>query len=88
MGKNLPAMQETGLPSLGSGGRAWQPTPVLLPGGFHGQRSLVDYSPWGRRESDTTECPTLSLFKIILMPRRHMELGGGGGNYDIIRRFG
>ena len=48
----------------------------------------MDYSPWGRRESDTTECPALSLFKIILMPRRHMELGGGGGNYDIIRRFG
>ena len=27
----------------------WQSTPVLLPGKFHGQRSLVDYSPWGRR---------------------------------------
>ena len=27
--------------------RAWQPTPVFLPGEFHGQRSLVDYSPWG-----------------------------------------
>ena len=35
--------------------RAWQPTPVFLPGESHGQRSLVDYSPWGRRESDTTE---------------------------------
>ena len=32
----------------------WQPTPVLLPGKFHGQRSLVGYSPWGRKESDTT----------------------------------
>ena len=32
-----------------------QPTPVLLPGKFHGQRSLVGYSPWGRKESDTTE---------------------------------
>ena len=31
------------------------PTPVFLPGQFHGQRSLVGYSPWGRRESDTTE---------------------------------
>ena len=29
--------------------RAWQPTPVLLPGEFHGQRSPVGYSPWGRR---------------------------------------
>ena len=26
----------------------WQPTPVFLPGAFHGQRSLVGYSPWGR----------------------------------------
>ena len=28
--------------------RKWQPTPVLLPEEFHGQRSLVDYSPWLR----------------------------------------
>ena len=35
--------------------RKWQPTPVLLPGKFYGQRSLVGYSPWGREESDTTE---------------------------------
>ena len=35
--------------------RQWQPTPVLLPGKFHGQRSLVGCSPWGREELDTTE---------------------------------
>ena len=35
--------------------RKWQPTPVFLPGEFHGQRSLVGYSPWGRKESDTTQ---------------------------------
>ena len=35
--------------------RAWQPTPVFSPVEFHGQRSLADYGPWGRRESDTTE---------------------------------
>ena len=34
---------------------AWQPTPVSLPGESQGQRSLVGYSPWGRKESDTTE---------------------------------
>ena len=34
---------------------AWQPTPVLLPGKFHGWKSLVGYSPWGCKESDTTE---------------------------------
>ena len=32
----------------------WQPTPVLLPGKSHGQRSLAVYSPWGRKESDVT----------------------------------
>ena len=35
--------------------RLWHPTPVLLPGKSHGQRSLVGCSPWGRTESDTTE---------------------------------
>ena len=35
--------------------RQWQPTPVLLPGKSHGQRSLVGCSPWGREMSDTTE---------------------------------
>ena len=33
----------------------WQPTPALLPGESHGGRSLVGYSPWGHKESDTTE---------------------------------
>ena len=33
----------------------WHPTPVLLPGKSHGQRSLVGCSPWGCQESDTTE---------------------------------
>ena len=35
--------------------RQWHPTPVLLPGKSHGQRSLVGCSSWGRYESDTTE---------------------------------
>ena len=35
--------------------RKWQPTPVFLPGKFRGQRSLGGHSPWGRKESDTTE---------------------------------
>ena len=30
--------------------REWQPTPVFLPGKFYGQKSLADYSPWGRKE--------------------------------------
>ena len=35
--------------------RQWHPTPVLLPGKSHGWRSLVGCSPWGHKESDTTE---------------------------------
>ena len=35
--------------------RAWQPTPVFLPGKFHGQRSLADYSLLGHKEPDPTE---------------------------------
>ena len=44
------------IPGLGrSWRRKWQPTPVLLPGKSHRQRSLVGYSPWGHKESDMTE---------------------------------
>ena len=35
--------------------KKWQPTPVFLPGKSHGWRNVVSYSPWGRKESDTTE---------------------------------
>ena len=35
--------------------RQWQPTPVLLTGKAHGERSLVGCSPWGHKELDTTE---------------------------------
>ena len=35
--------------------RKRQPTPVFLPGEFHGQRSLTYYSPWGHKESGMTE---------------------------------
>ena len=55
--KNLPAIWESQVLSLGWEDpleRAWQSTPVFLPGEFHGQ-SLVGYSPWGRKELDTTE---------------------------------
>ena len=55
MVKRLPAMPETGFdPWVGKipWRRKWQPTPVLLPGKFHGRKSLVGYSPWGRKEQD------------------------------------
>ena len=35
--------------------RVWRPAPVFLPGESHGQRSLEGYSPWGHKESDTSE---------------------------------
>ena len=56
--KHLPVMQKTQVRSLGwedPWRRKWQPTPVFLPGESHGQRSLVGYSPWDRKESDMTE---------------------------------
>ena len=43
-------MQETEVRSLGQEDpwrRKWQPTPVVLPGEYHGQRSLAGYSAWG-----------------------------------------
>ena len=33
--------------------RKWRPTQVFLTGKSHGQKSLVGYSPWGHKESDT-----------------------------------
>ena len=35
--------------------REWLPTPVILPGEFQGQRSLIGYGPWGHKELDMTE---------------------------------
>ena len=35
--------------------KEWQPTPAFLPGESHGQRKLAGYTPWGDKESDTTE---------------------------------
>ena len=52
MVKNLPAVQETQFSSLGWEDfmeKKMQPSPIFLPGEFHGQRSLVGYSPWGAK---------------------------------------
>ena len=51
--KNLPGVQETWVQSLVRKmpwRKKWQPTPVFLPGEFHGLRSLADYGPWGSQE--------------------------------------
>ena len=42
--------------------RMWQPTPIFLPGESLGQRKLVGYSPWGCKESDTTEATYHKVF--------------------------
>ena len=46
--------------------RAWQPTPVVLPGEPHGQRGLEGYSPWGHKESDTTEATFHAHMYIVI----------------------
>ena len=58
--ENPPAMQETQEMQVQSLGgkipwrKAWQPTPVFLPGESHGERSLLGYSPWGQKDLDMT----------------------------------
>ena len=60
--------------------RQWQPTPVLLPGEFHGQRSPVGYSPWGQKELDMTKHSRQSFYTVksqkahfIPSPRKEMS---------------
>ena len=59
MVKNLPANAEDARDTKYVGripwNRKWQPTPALLPGKFHGQRSLAGYRAWSCKELDTTE---------------------------------
>ena len=58
--------------------RKWQPTPVPLPGESHGQRSLVGYSPWGRKESDMIEATEQQFQKYFALPFPHNEASSGG----------
>ena len=56
--KNMPAVRETWVRSLGLEDplrRKWQPISVFLPGEFHGQRSLMGYNPWDHKELNMTE---------------------------------
>ena len=50
--------------------KAWQPTPVFLPGEFHRQRSLEGYSPWGHKESDASKYTTqhISIYPFLFCP--------------------
>ena len=59
--------------------RKWQPTPVFLPGESHGQRSLVDYSPWALKGSVRHDWAT----EHTHLPARNStsHFGGGSGWY-------
>ena len=66
MVKNLPTMREDlgSIPGLGRSLGRGHGTPGFWPEEFHGQRSLVGYSPWGHKKLDTTERLSLSLTHI------------------------
>ena len=73
--KSLPAMQRPGFNTwIGKipWSRKWQPTPVFLPGKFHGQRSLAGCIPWGHKESGMTEHISINFFEILF---RELSLG-------------
>ena len=53
--------------------RKWQPTPVFWPGKFHGQRSLVGYSPWGHNESDTQQQHSVSDTGLMLEIKSYLS---------------
>ena len=73
MVKNLPAMGRLGFnPWAGMIPWEWLPTPVFLPGECRGQRSLVGYSPWDHKESDTTE--QLTLFQKMDAMQSHFRI--------------
>ena len=71
MVKNLPAMWDPWVGSLGQDDPL-QPTPVVLPGEFHGPRSLAVSTPrrsppWGGEESDTTEQLNTWLPSVVMV---------------------
>ena len=87
MVKNLPAIQETCVQSLGwkiPWRREWQPTPVLLPGESHGQRSLSGYSQQGHKESDTTERLTFWASQVALVVKNPPASAGDTGDQGLI----
>ena len=63
------------------GRRKWHPTPVPLPGKFHGWRSLVGYNPWGCKESDMTE-----QLHFHIERKDHMQAQGEASHLQAIER--
>ena len=52
---NIGDMGQIPVSGRSAGGKKWQPNLVFLPEKLHGQKVLVGYSPWGCKESGTTE---------------------------------
>ena len=61
--------------------RKWHPTPVLLPGKSHGRRNLVGYSPWGRKELDTTE--RLTFTSLFYLPNKKTDFNCCPTHYSV-----
>ena len=70
-------------------GNEIQSTLVILPGEFHGQRHLAGYSPWGRKESDSTEQLTLSRSRGLHSRQReqHVQRPWGGVFKTLVEEF-
>ena len=68
MVKNLPATRETWVRSLGWDNPLEEGNPLLYSWleNPHGQRSLAGYSPWGHRESDKTEQPSICCYLVAI----------------------
>ena len=64
--------------------RAWQPTPVFLPGESHRQRSLAGYRPWGCKESDTAE--RLSTHKGLYLNKAILKTAFGDNELSFTLR--
>ena len=62
--ENLPAVWDTGFDSW-VGKIPWRRALQPIPGEFHGQGILEGYSPWGPKESDTTEQLTHTFSKGV-----------------------
>ena len=82
--KNPPAMHLGLIPGLGRfpWRREWLSTPVFLSGEFHGQRSLVGYSSWGRKELDMIELLNTQALSVPLTagaPRTSLDVLGVEG---------
>ena len=68
-----------------SWGRAWQTTPVFLPGESHGQRNLVGCSPWAHKESDTTEQRSIAHYSTKKIKNEIMPFAVMWVDLDIVK---